>query len=276
MRLNAKSFAITAWTNVPKESVMNYIKHEFGIENIQYICIGEELSELHHRRHLHIQIIFKEKIDRRKLFLDDITETHCNYQVTRNDCAWNEYIKKGDNYTEFNEFKSTKTRGGQKQWPPSSSSHSSLSASSSSHTLPNIPIHSKITTTITTTYNNNNNTRAEQKQEKQKQKQKEAIARHAFNLAKTNIHDALIFMRDNSITTDFLRYSNWYEFYKICLHFSFDLNSLRYKNTFTLIYLLEQYEMDKIDNIVKEYTWPESFSDCTPSLRTCIFQLLIE
>ena len=23
-----------------------------------------------------------------------LTGTHCNYQVTRNDCAWNEYIKK--------------------------------------------------------------------------------------------------------------------------------------------------------------------------------------
>ncbi|CAF3855559.1 unnamed protein product, partial [Rotaria sp. Silwood1] len=106
IRLNAKSFAITSWTNVSKELVMNKIKEEFGIENIQYICIGEEISELNHQRHLHIQIIFKEKIDRRKPFLDDITQTHCNYQVTQNDCAWNEYIKKGGKFMKFHEFKS--------------------------------------------------------------------------------------------------------------------------------------------------------------------------
>ncbi|CAF2913054.1 unnamed protein product [Rotaria sp. Silwood2] len=54
MRLNAKSFAITAWTDVSKDMVLDHIKNEFGIENIQYICISEELSELNHERHLHI------------------------------------------------------------------------------------------------------------------------------------------------------------------------------------------------------------------------------
>ena len=58
--------------------------------------------------------LVKETIDRRKPFLDEITQTHCNDQVTKNDLAWNAYIKKGGNYIEFNEFKSTKT-GGSKQ-----------------------------------------------------------------------------------------------------------------------------------------------------------------
>jgi hypothetical protein len=80
IRLNAKSFAITSWTNVSKEDVMNEMKRQFGLQNIQYICIGEEISELKHQRHLHIQLIFKEKINRRKPFLDDITQAHCNYQ----------------------------------------------------------------------------------------------------------------------------------------------------------------------------------------------------
>lgn len=66
IRLHAKSFAITSWTNVSKELVMEKIKQEFDIRNIQYICIGEELSEMNHQPHLHIQIIFKEKIDRKK------------------------------------------------------------------------------------------------------------------------------------------------------------------------------------------------------------------
>jgi hypothetical protein len=198
IRLQAKSFAITSWTNVSKESVMNYIKDEFGIEQIQYICIGEEISKSNHQRHLHIQIIFKEKIDRRKPFLDQITHTHCNYQVTHNDCAWNEYIKKGGNYIEFNEFKSTKPRARrQKQWPPS------LFESSSSSTE---PVHPQHTTTIAAGQERKQTT-------EEKQRQKETIARHAFHLAKTNVHDALIFMRDNSIANDFLRYSHWYDFF---------------------------------------------------------------
>lgn len=74
---------------------MNVIQQEFGIENIQYICIGEELSELNQRRHLHIQIILKRKVNKKKRFLDNMTQTSCNYQVTRHDSDWNEYIKKG-------------------------------------------------------------------------------------------------------------------------------------------------------------------------------------
>ena len=49
MRLHAKSFAITSWTNVAKEVVMNEIKRDFGLDKIQYICIGEEISEVNHQ-----------------------------------------------------------------------------------------------------------------------------------------------------------------------------------------------------------------------------------
>ena len=35
IRMNTKSFAITSWTNVSKDSMVNEIKREFGIENIQ-------------------------------------------------------------------------------------------------------------------------------------------------------------------------------------------------------------------------------------------------
>ena len=76
---------------------------------------------MNHRRHLHIQIILKEKINKKRRFLDDITQTHCNYQVTQNDRAWNEYIRKEGDYIEFGTFQSVSTRG-HKQWPTSSSS----------------------------------------------------------------------------------------------------------------------------------------------------------
>ncbi|CAF4781223.1 unnamed protein product [Rotaria sp. Silwood1] len=251
VRLEAKSFAITTFTNVSKELVMNKIKEEFGIENIQYICIGEEISELNHQRHLHIQIIFKEKIDRRKPFLDDITETHCNYQVTQNDCAWNEYIKKGGNCIEFNEFKSTKTRGGQKYWPPQtpSSSSSHMASSTSVHPTTITINHPTTTTTITTT----TTTTTVRAQAEERRKTKELIARQAIELAKSSVHDALIFMRDNSIATEFVRYATWY------------------KNSFTLIYSLELYEKAKMKKNLKPiYAWPESFPDCTSELREVV------
>ncbi|CAF5001755.1 unnamed protein product, partial [Rotaria sp. Silwood1] len=240
IRLNAKSFAITSWTNVSKELVMNKIKEEFGIENIQYICIGEEISELNHQRHLHIQIIFKEKIDRRKPFLDDITQTHCNYQVTQNDCAWNEYIKKGGNCIEFNEFKSTKTRGGEKYWP------SQTSSSSSSHMASNIAVNPTTITNnqpITTSTTITKTTTTVRAQAEERRKQKELIARHAINLAKSSVHDSLIHMRDNSNATEFIRYAT----------------------------CLELFEKTKIKRSLKAIdTWTKSFPHCTPTLREVV------
>ena len=115
-RINAKSFAITSWTNTAKEAILDEIKQRFGIENVQYICVSEETGELNHQRHVHVQLILKKKVNLKSRFLDEVTGTRCNYQVTRNDLAWNEYIKKDGDYIEFNEFKSTRTRG-QKSWP---------------------------------------------------------------------------------------------------------------------------------------------------------------
>ncbi|CAF1056799.1 unnamed protein product [Adineta steineri] len=41
-----------------------------------------------------------------------------------------------------------------------------------------------------------------------------------------------------------------------------------YKNTFTLIYLTEQHEIARIrKSLSVVYKWPESFPDCTPTLR---------
>ncbi|CAF1274888.1 unnamed protein product [Rotaria sordida] len=115
IRLNTKSLAITSWTNVSKDVVMKYIKEEFDIKNIQYIGIGEEINELNHQNQLCIQIIFKEKINKKTRFLDKITRTCCNYKVTQNILAWNDYIKKDPNCLEFGQFPS-KIRG-YKQYP---------------------------------------------------------------------------------------------------------------------------------------------------------------
>ncbi|CAF1473974.1 unnamed protein product [Rotaria sordida] len=111
MRLNRKSLAIISWTNVSKDAVMNRIKREFSLENIQYICVGKGISEKDHQQTLEVQIIFKEKVNKKTRFLDGITQTCCNYQVTKNVLAWNDYIKKDINCLEFGQFESTTSHG---------------------------------------------------------------------------------------------------------------------------------------------------------------------
>ncbi|CAF1491267.1 unnamed protein product [Rotaria sp. Silwood1] len=251
-RLHAKSFAITSMTNVSKELVMKKIKEEFGIENIQYICIGEEISELNHQRHLHIQIIFKDRIDRRKPFLDDITQTHCNYQVTKNDLAWNEYIKKDGNCIEFNEFKSTTTRGS-KQWPPLSSSPSSRSprcrSPSTSNTRTTSPVmtttmnlppaaHPSVVPKVTTA-----KVQAEEKRQYQLN-----IYKQAVKLAENNVDHAMDLIKREMIDK-FVERGTWY------------------LAIFNYVHLRAQREADQRGEIDKDYIWPDSFPHCTPQLR---------
>jgi hypothetical protein len=52
---------------------MDEIKRQFGIERIQYACVAKELSTITNKTHLHIQIILKEKGNKRSGFLDKIT-----------------------------------------------------------------------------------------------------------------------------------------------------------------------------------------------------------
>lgn len=74
---------------------MDEIRRQFGESRLQYVCIASEKNMAHQKSHLHVQIITKELINKKSWFLDDITGTHCNYQITKNNIAWNEYIKKG-------------------------------------------------------------------------------------------------------------------------------------------------------------------------------------
>ena len=186
--LSTKSFAITAGTAVSKEVVFAEIKREFGMENIQYVCIGEEMDELTRQPHVHIQIILKEKMNLKTRFLDGMTQTHCNYHVTQNDLAWNEYIKKGGHYLEWNEFKSTKTHG-PKQWP---------SSSSGSTTPSSVP---SITRAATVTVRGDAN---------DKRQDRIAIYRQAVALAETSVSDAMDLII-HSMPEKFLFRSSWYE-----------------------------------------------------------------
>ena len=194
-RLHAKSFAILSYTGVPKEAVMANITDQFGIDNIQYICISEVVDQSSQRSScLHIQIVFKEKIDRRKPFLDDVTQTRCNYQVTNNDLAWNEYIKKEGNYSEFGEFKSVKNHG-QREWP------SQLIPSAASVA----PAPAILPPTTTTTATRPTTVRA---QAQEKRQQDDEIARQALATAETSVDQAMDLIR-KVMPNKFMHHSKW-------------------------------------------------------------------
>lgn len=157
--------------------------------------------------------------------------------MTKNDRAWNEYIKKGLNFIEFGSFKST-TAWAPRQWST----------------------HSTTTSTI-----------AQRQTEERRQHEKE-IARQALELAKTNVHHAMDLLQ-HSMPDKFLSHSSWYvkeksiedtsSFYFL---FSFCF-SFRYLSTFNYVYLRVQHEAERTRNIDKEHVWPISFPDCTPKLR---------
>jgi hypothetical protein len=56
-----------------EQTVMTEIKRQFGIERLQYACVAQEIGDNNDTPHLHIQIILKEKANKKTWFLDDIT-----------------------------------------------------------------------------------------------------------------------------------------------------------------------------------------------------------
>ncbi|CAM2725917.1 unnamed protein product [Rotaria socialis] len=106
-RMHTKAFAITCWTNVSKEQILDNIRAFFGVGVVQYVCVATEVAGASARSHLHIQIILTRPVDIKCWFLDKYTGVHCNYQVTKNNIAWNVYIKKDGDYVEFGEFRDT-------------------------------------------------------------------------------------------------------------------------------------------------------------------------
>ena len=203
-RLHAKSFAILACTPVSKDVVMDHLKNYFDLNFIQYICVSEDNNEFSQQPCLHVQLIFKAKIDRKKPFLDEITGTRCNYQVTNNDLAWNEFLKKGGNFTEFGEFKSVKTLS-QRQWPAASSQASAIlpppSSLSTRAPFDQLPASGQPSVGRATTVRG--------KVEENRQKADE-LARHALGLAEKSIEDAMAFI-EKAKPDKFMHHSKWYD-----------------------------------------------------------------
>ncbi|CAF1340813.1 unnamed protein product [Rotaria magnacalcarata] len=69
-RMNTDSFAITCWSNVPKEKLLECIIREFGQANVQYVCVANETGRKQGKPHLHVQIILKQKKEKKSWFLD--------------------------------------------------------------------------------------------------------------------------------------------------------------------------------------------------------------
>jgi hypothetical protein len=212
-RYHAKSFAIISATNLPKEDVKARILAKFPNNKILYICIGEYISEFSQQPQLHIQIIFKDKIDRRKPFLDEIMGTNCNYQVTRNDLAWNEYIKKGGHFTEFGQFKSIQKLS-QKQWPPSSISSTTrpppITTTAAAVALPSKTLPQQqplVLPRITTTTARPTTVRA---RAEEKRIRDDDIARQALLLADKSVDEAMDFIRE-VMPIKYMQHPQWYD-----------------------------------------------------------------
>ena len=191
-------------------------------------------------------------MDRRKPFLDEITRTRCNYQVTQNDLAWNEYIKKELNFIEFGQFKSLKARG-QTQWPSSSSAAAAITTAD--HPQGSVPRTTRATTV--------RGQAAEQRQ------YEEEVVKKAMELAETDIHQAMQFVR-REMPIKFFAHSSWFvkqkkkKVRKLLVHCA----SSRYLLTLKYVHLQAQHQAAlRGDAVDKEYAWPISFPDCTPRLR---------
>ncbi|CAF3948926.1 unnamed protein product [Adineta steineri] len=269
-RYHAKSWAIIAFTNLAQEEVMASIQEKFGINQIQYLCISEETNKSNGEKNLYIQLIFKTRIDRRVPFIDDLTDTQCNYFAAKNDLAWNEYLKQGGHWIEYGEFRSMARRGSQQQWPSSTPSSTPASTatitSSASARLPTQPsrvasaaattrinqqqlvVPSRATTTTNATTVRPLTVRALAEQRREHDNE---IAREALALAEKSVDKAMDFLQLKK-PNKFLEHSRWY------------LDTFKYVN------LRAQQLADRSGTIDKEYTWDESFPECTPRLRAAV------
>jgi len=75
---------------------MHEILQQFPRDTIQYICISMDNVDVPtiDPPQIYIQIVLTKAINKIGWFLDKITGNDCNYLVTNNDLAWNEFIKK--------------------------------------------------------------------------------------------------------------------------------------------------------------------------------------
>lgn len=208
-RFRARSYAIMACTDVSKEEVKSYILEQFGENKIEYICIVEDHSQPDGRQWLLIQVIFKERIDRRKPFLKDLVGDICNYNVTHSDLAWNEYMKRTEATPyEYKTFKSVK--------PLSRNESITLAASKLMISTSTQPV------SVTTLDDKQQSSSVEQKrsatkrslvadkESEKKRKIDDDIARNALALAEDGVDQAMEYIKQQ-LPSEFIRNPLWYD-----------------------------------------------------------------
>ncbi|CAF5008835.1 unnamed protein product [Rotaria sp. Silwood1] len=124
-----KMYAIICHTNISKENIIMEIYRHFPLPIIHYICVSVENPQIittttttttaNLLSTFYIQIILKKIINKKIWFLDKVTGEQCNYDVTKNDMAWNEYIKKNGDFIEIGDFKSITVRSRLGVWASS-------------------------------------------------------------------------------------------------------------------------------------------------------------
>ncbi|CAF3704571.1 unnamed protein product [Rotaria sp. Silwood1] len=111
-----------------KEYILMEIYRQFELPNLQYICISTDSSPSSttsatttaiNSSTMYLQIVLKEVANKNTWFLDEVTGDQCNYHVTNNDLAWNEFIKKGRVFIEIGLFKSNRVRTCPGDWSSS-------------------------------------------------------------------------------------------------------------------------------------------------------------
>ncbi|CAF1632146.1 unnamed protein product [Adineta ricciae] len=249
-RFRAKSYAIMACTNVSKEDVKNYILEQFGQNKVEYICVVEDHSQPDGQRWLFIQVIFRERIDRRKPFLKDLIGDICNYNVTNSDLAWNEYIKRTESTPcEYQTFKSLKPLTKKES---DSLEASTLLTSTSAHPNPlTILDDQRQSSSVEQKRTAPKRSLAVDNQSEKKRKINDDIARNALALAEDSVEKAMNYIQ-HQLPAEFMRNPQWYE------------------NTFKYVHLRAEEKADLAGAIDKEYVWPDSFPNCTPKLRDTI------
>ncbi|CAF4321158.1 unnamed protein product, partial [Adineta steineri] len=88
-------------------------------------------------------------------------------------------------------------------------------------------------------------------QKEQQQERNKEIARQAFQLAETNVHQAMDYIRQ-MIPEKFLPHSSWY------------------LSTFNYIHGRRQQHLHETGESNKENVWPDSFQQCTPALKEVV------
>ncbi|CAF2013050.1 unnamed protein product [Rotaria magnacalcarata] len=123
LQLNVRKLAISGFSNVSKDLVKLFIIKTLNKKNkkIRYICISNEINSNsidpdNIVPKIHIQIVFFGQTSIYSCFLDEYLGCRCEYRVTHDADAWNEFIKKGLNFVEYGLFKGEKKNGPPLMW----------------------------------------------------------------------------------------------------------------------------------------------------------------